>query len=289
MSSAVETSRFEQVALTLMRFANERDLPKRLQYRFLRTITQFWVYRTIHRRLLVDGVDMLKELDPDRGVVMVSNHRTFFDQYVMMLCLYEANVDWAERLFFPIRAKFFYERPAGLLLNMLIGGGAMYPPIFRDRSRSQQNKVTLEQLATYLQRRGTLVGIHPEGTRGKGPDPYELLPAQPGVGQVILRAHPIVIPLFLNGISNQMLRETQKNYQANIGQTDPVIACFGAPVDYSEYTAKKPRAALYKRVADKTRDAITALGQREQAIRAACFAGEVSETDPRWLHQIHRR
>mgnify|MGYP001480307136 CR=1 FL=1 len=35
---------------------------------------------------------------------------------------------------------------------------------------------------------GTVVGLHPEGTRGKGPDPYTFLPAQPGVGKLALVA-----------------------------------------------------------------------------------------------------
>ena len=35
---------------------------------------------------------------------------------------------------------------------------------------------------------GTVMGLHPEGTRGKGADPYTFLPAQPGVGRIALGA-----------------------------------------------------------------------------------------------------
>jgi len=61
---------------------------------------------------------------------------------------------------------------------------AMYPPIFRERSRAALNLVGLDELAWLLRRGGTFLGIHPEGTRGKGDDPYTLLPAQPGVGRI---------------------------------------------------------------------------------------------------------
>ena len=49
--------------------------------------------------------------------------------------------------------------------------------------------------------------MHPEGTRGKGPDPYEFLPAQPGVGKLALVAQPIVIPAFILGLGNNIVED----------------------------------------------------------------------------------
>ena len=134
-----------------------------------------------------------------------------------------------------------------------------------------------------LEQPGTLVGMHPEGTRGKGPDPYELLRAQPGIGQVVLRAKPIVMPVFINGVQNDFLFESFRNYKPGMRKERPVIIVFGEPMDYSEFTAKKPRVALYKKCADRIREEILKLTEREKQIRAACAAGAISDDDPNWL------
>jgi hypothetical protein len=41
--------------------------------------------------------------------------------------------------------------------------------------------------------------------------------------------------------------------------------------------------ALYKRTADRIRDAILRCGDREREIRAACVAGEIGNDDPHWV------
>ena len=54
--------------------------------------------------------------------------------------------------------------------------------------------------------------MHPEGTRGKGPDPYELLPAQPGVGKLALVGKPVVIPAFILGLGNDIVEDVRLNF-----------------------------------------------------------------------------
>jgi 1-acyl-sn-glycerol-3-phosphate acyltransferase len=124
---------------------------------------------------------------------------------------------------------------------------------------------------------------HPEGTRGKGPDPYQLLPAQPGVGQVVLQGKPMVVPAFVNGLSNSYAQDIADNYRKRIRRERPVIIAFGDPIDYSDLAQQRPRAALYKRTADRIRDAIIALGAREREIRAACLNGEIADDAPGWV------
>jgi 1-acyl-sn-glycerol-3-phosphate acyltransferase len=133
-----------------------------------------------------------------------------------------------------------------------------------------------------LQLPGTLVGMHPEGTRGKGDDPYDLLPAQPGIGQMILAAKPIVIPLFVNGLDNDLVGVIRRTYSPDIRRREPITLVWGPPVDYSDFLGQKPRAALYKRVADRVRDAIGQLGQRERELRGEILAGE-RDHGPNWL------
>jgi 1-acyl-sn-glycerol-3-phosphate acyltransferase len=125
--------------------------------------------------------------------------------------------------------------------------------------------------------------MHPEGTRGKGPDPYQLLPAQPGVGQVVLQGRPLVVPAFVNGLSNSYVQDITDTYRKEIRRERPIIIAFGPPVDYSDLAQQKPRAALYKRTADRIREAIIKMGDREREIRAACLAGTIGDDDPHWV------
>jgi 1-acyl-sn-glycerol-3-phosphate acyltransferase len=170
----------------------------------------------------------------------------------------------------------------------MVGAGTMYPPIFRDPAKSELNKDGLARLAGFLETPGTVVGVHPEGTRGKGPDPYEMLPAQPGIGQIALQSKPIVVPVWINGLSNDFVRDTISNYRDGIRQRNPVIIVIGTPMDYDDLTAKKPRAALYKKCSDRMRTEILELSKRERVLREQCARGELDDDAPGWLDNLIR-
>ncbi|MCG8418896.1 MAG: 1-acyl-sn-glycerol-3-phosphate acyltransferase [Proteobacteria bacterium] len=278
-------SRFERLALALGRISNERPLVKRLGMQFTKMVTYNWVYRAIGPRVYVEGIERLAAMNPDRGVVVVANHRSFFDMYSLMLSFYGIGGTWVERFYFPVRANFFYEHPLGVALNFSVGAGAMYPPIYRDTSRSALNKDAIDRVCRLLRQPGTLVGLHPEGTRGKGPDPYHLLPAQPGVGQIVLQAKPIVVPFFVNGLPNDARSGIVDTYRKDARRNHPIIIVIGDDLDYSEFTTKKPRVALYKHCADKMNQTILQLGEREREIRDACARGDVSDDDCNWLSE----
>lgn len=278
-----ELTSFERFAFELARMTNETHTGKRLQELFLRTVSYSWIRVALARRTFCDGLDKVLALEPDRGVLFVSNHRSFFDQYAVMLGIWMGSAPWARRLYFPVRANFFYEHPLGVLVNYLVGAGAMYPPIFRQAERAAFNKETLERIVRFLQEPGSVVGLHPEGTRGKGPDPYEMLPAQPGIGQVALQGKPIVIPAFVNGLSNDLVRDVRANFEPRIRQERPVIVVYGDPIDYRELAAQKPRPALYKKTADLFRAKILELSARERHLRAMCADGVLPDEHPGWL------
>jgi 1-acyl-sn-glycerol-3-phosphate acyltransferase len=281
---SAQLSTMERLALAAGRWANESDRGKRAQWSYLKVLTNAVVGGAVGRRLYVDGIDWMLDYRPDRGVVQAANHRSFFDQYVAMLPYRRLEVPWVERVFFPVRSNFFYESPLGLLVNFLIGAGTMYPPVFRDPAKSELTREGINRVIAFLQRPGTLVGMHPEGTRGKGPDPYQLLPAQPGIGQIVLQARPLVIPVFINGLpKDDPIAGTIDNYRAGIRHSNPCIIVYGQPVDYSDLSVHKPRAALYKRCADRIREAIARLGERERELRAACLAGAIGDDHPGWL------
>jgi 1-acyl-sn-glycerol-3-phosphate acyltransferase len=278
-----ELTRIEKLAIRLAHVTNTHPLGQKAQDRFLRGVTYVWVRAAIAQRCLFEGVDDLIARRPERGTLLASNHRSFFDQYAMLLALYLTGTPWCRRINFPVRANFFYERPLGMLVNWGVAAAVMYPPVFRQRERTEANKRSVDEMVGMLQVPGTVIGVHPEGTRGKGPDPYELLPAMPGIGQIALLAKPMVIPAFVLGMNNDFVREIRDNFRPDIRRTRPVIAVFGEPVDLSPFLSSKPRPALYKKCADHIRQRILDLAPRERELRAQCAAGEIADDDPRWL------
>ena len=283
MSSDAPLSRMERVALRFAELANEDPRGKWLQARFLRGVSYVWVRAFLARRMLVEGLEDLIRLRPETGVMLVSNHRSFFDQYAMLLACYMGPVPWAKKLYFPVRSNFFYDQPLGLAVNVAVAAGAMYPPIFRQAERRALNDEALERMVDILHRKDTVLGMHPEGTRGKGDDPYKFLSAQPGVGKLALIARPVVIPAFVLGLGNNIVQDVQWNFSRAGRRDHAVVAVFGAPIDYTDLLAEKPRPALYKKTADRFMAEIKKLAQREQELRVELHDGRITDDDPRWL------
>src|SRR6185312_13494099 len=123
----------------------------------------------------------------------------------------------------------------------------MSPPIFREAERRALNDEALDTMVEILQHRGNVLGMHPEGTRGKGDDPYTFLPAQPGVGKVALVGKPTVIPAFTLGLGNNIGQDIAWNFTRGARREHAVITVFGKPIDYSDLMAEKPRPTLYKK------------------------------------------
>jgi 1-acyl-sn-glycerol-3-phosphate acyltransferase len=279
----VPLSRLERFAVRFAELANEDRRGKWLQTRFLRGVSYVWVRAAIARRMFVEGLDDLLGLRPETGVMLVSNHRSFFDQYAMLLACYMGPVPWAKHLYFPVRSNFFYDQPLGVVVNAVVAGGAMYPPIYRQTERRALNDDALERMVEIVRRPGNVLGMHPEGTRGKGPDPYTFLPAQPGAGKLALIAQPVVVPAFIHGLSNNALADIRANLRRDARSASPIVLVFGAPVDYSDLCVEKPRPTLYKKCADRFMAEIGKLAVRERELRADLAAGRIGEDDPRWL------
>src|SRR5262249_17536856 len=146
---------------------------------------------------------------------------------------------------------FFYDRPLGIAINAAVAAGAMYPPIYRQSERRALNDDTLDRMVEIVRRPGNVLGMHPEGTRGKGPDPYVFLPAQPGVGKLALIAKPVVIPAFILGLGNNVIDDVRANYTREARGSRAIITVFGSPLDYDDLCAERPRPTLYKRCADR--------------------------------------
>jgi 1-acyl-sn-glycerol-3-phosphate acyltransferase len=141
---------------------------------------------------------------------------------------------------------------------------AMYPPVFRERSRAALNLASLDETVRLLRRGGTFVGLHQEGTRNKGDDPYALLPAQGGVGRVIQAANVDVLPVFVNGLGNDLPKQLAGNFTR---KGTPIIVCFGAPIDFGGMLEGPPSPRLHRRISEHALEHIRALGEEERALR----------------------
>jgi len=244
---------FERFAFRATRACNE----SRLGYVWQRYFVVPFVGGIVARRLVYGGLERVQRLPPDASILLIANHRTFFDQFVLGWILWK-RAGLTQRLNFPVRANFFYEHPLGLLICMVMSGGTMFPPFFRAAEKKAFNKHSLAVLLDKLRTPGQMVGFHPEGKRNKSDDPYTLLPAQPGAGELALKARPTVVPAFITGLSNSLWREIR-------GHTK-VVAVFGEPIELPQIEGET-RLAHHKRTADLLNDRIAALFEEEKALR----------------------
>jgi 1-acyl-sn-glycerol-3-phosphate acyltransferase len=257
----------ERLIHAAVRGVNHRPLLKRWSHRLLRTAGATWVRYCSHNVLRVDNLEVLDGLASDRSVLLASNHRSYADMYLLSSVLLP-RCRWIERAYFPVRSEFIYDHAGGLLANALVAGMAMYPPIYRQPSRRALNRDALGFLADELRRPGTLVGMHPEGRRSSLADPYALLPAQPGIGEIVHRAGPIVVPAFIAGVPDDLFAGLRANFKR--GQTPVTVSItFGRPLTFDEYRAAPagPKASL--RIAEAIRAEIEGLGARERQRRAS--------------------
>lgn len=266
LSGGDRLTRLERFHIRAIRQTFERG-PLDHAVRFCqRYIGAQWIRLATDNLLHVHGLDRLPELDPKQSYICASNHRSFFDLYVVTA--YLVNRGMPHRMIFPVRSEFFYDHPLGGVVNGLMSFFAMYPPIFRDRLRAPLNLVGLDELTQMLVRGGMFLGMHPEGTRKKDDDPYSLLPAQPGVGRIIHGSKCPVIPVFVNGLlQNDLRRQVTSNFD---GTGIPVHIVFGKPVDFDHLLGARGSPRAYRAIAERTLEAITALGVEERAIRAGC-------------------
>ncbi|HZX97569.1 MAG TPA: lysophospholipid acyltransferase family protein [Myxococcales bacterium] len=251
---------FERFAFRTMRSLNQGACSA-IGWFWQRSVITPLIGLLVNRRLTIHGHHHLDALPADAPVLLVANHRTFFDLFVLGW-VFMREPKLRRRVSFPVRSNFFYEGPLGLFLCIIATGGSMFPPFFRAAEKKAMNRVSLEILLTKLRTPGQMIGFHPEGTRNKTADPYALLPAQPGAGELALKARPLVVPAFILGMSNGFWAELK----ANLRGESPVTAVFGAPVELPE-TPPETRLSHHKRCADLINQRIAELGEQVRGLR----------------------
>jgi 1-acyl-sn-glycerol-3-phosphate acyltransferase len=238
---------------------------KRLWTWCQRTIGAGWIWLATYNLMRVYGLEHIEAASHERPLLLVANHRSFFDMYTVSTALFR-QTKWRKALFFPVRGRFFYESPLGMLVNLLMGWWSMYPPIFAANEKRLFDKYSIRRLTELCHSgSGHVIGFHPEGTRNLNPDPYSFLRAQPGIGKLIKDAEPQVIPVFIAGLGNNLPRQVLSNWRGG----EPIRVRFGARLDISPYLSKKDHVRTYKEIADFVMQKIAELGEEDRAEYAA--------------------
>ena len=228
-----------------------------------RHIGSLWIKICTYNLMNVFGLENIEQTDVGKPVLLVANHRSFFDMYTVSSVLFR-QAKRPMKLYFPVRAKFFYTSPAGWFVNLVMGWFSMYPPFFREAKEAEKREFDKFSLRKLIQLAsvgdGTIIGFHPEGKRNFSPDPYAFLPAQPGVGAVIIKARPQVVPVFIAGLGNDLTKQVLGNWTGG----EKVRIWFGAPVDLSQFYEKTDRLRTHKEIADFLMAKIAELGDKDR-------------------------
>jgi 1-acyl-sn-glycerol-3-phosphate acyltransferase len=228
-----------------------------------RHLGSLWIKISTYNLMNVFGIENVEESDVSRPVLLVANHRSFFDMYVVSSVIFR-QTRRPVSLYFPVRARFFYDNPAGWFVNLVMGWWSMYPPFFREAKEAVKrgfDKYSLRRLIQICaEGESHLIGFHPEGKRNFNDDPYSFLPAQPGVGKVIMEARPQVIPIFIAGLGNDLPRQILGNWTGG----EEVRIWFGEQIDLSEFYEQRNALRTHKKLADHLMEKIAELGEKDR-------------------------
>lgn len=257
-------SGLERFAFRLTRRMNEGRV-KRFWTWCQKTFGAGWIHLSTYNLMRVYGLENVEAVDHTRPILLVANHRSYFDMYTVSTVLFR-KTRWRKQLFFPVRGRFFYDSLFGIFVNFIMGWWSMFPPFFSGGENPLIEKREFDKysmrLLTELSTRGAgnVVGFHPEGMRNRNSDPYSFLRAQPGVGKLVKDAQPQVIPVFIAGLGNDLRKQVLGNWRG--GQ--PIRIRFGEQLDISSFAARRDSVRTYKEIADFLMSKIAELGEADR-------------------------
>ncbi len=230
---------------------------------FQRHIGSLWIFLATYNLMNVRGLENFKAADPDSPLLLVSNHRSFFDMYTVASVIFR-RTSRPITLYFPVRAKFFYDSPLGWFVNLVMGWWAMYPPFFREAKQADKrefDKFSLRKLIELSSEgKGNVIGFHPEGKRNLNDDPHSFLPAQPGVGKVIYESKPQVVPVFIAGLNNDLPKQILGNWRDG----EKVRIWFGEAIDLQRFYEQRDSVRTHKAIADHLMEKIGELAEKDK-------------------------
>lgn len=257
----------ERLILRFVHAINTRPLLKRLGQVWAHTAFNWFGWRFFNRVMAVHHPERLTSVDPRTPLLLVANHRTFWDLFALSLIQYRLTGHF-RAAYYPVRSSFFYESFFGVLLNLLFSGGAMYPPIYRDRRRGRLNLLMMEHIGRLAGRPRVLVGFHPEGTRNREASPYELLPGRSGTGRLLLAAWKNgahILPIFMHELDSWLPRQLWNN----LTRRKTLNVVLGEPLNLSDLAEQPVNAATFNAVTSLTMERLSELAQEERHLRDA--------------------
>lgn len=251
---------FERFAVRLVG-RMQRGGWQRLWFWGQRQLGARWIELALGPLLEVHGLEHVGATSRARPVILVANHRSFFDLYVVMSTLFRRLPGWRS-ICFPVRGRYYYQTVGGLVLNAVAAWWSMYPPFFHTPRYRRFDQWALAHLTALAHEGpGRLIGFHPEGTRNKGDDPYSFLPAQPGLGRIMHEGHPQVVPAFIAGLGNSLPEIVVRRWRGG----ERVRLWFGPAIDYASLLDLPPERATYQKLADLTMSRVADLAAQDRA------------------------
>jgi 1-acyl-sn-glycerol-3-phosphate acyltransferase len=251
-------STFERLAYRLGTQLNETHLGKRLSMTWGHHVAQPGLALTINSRIRLEGQEHL----PQRSMLLPSNHRTWFDQFALLIALWD-HFPEPPYVYCPVRSAFYYERPLGVALNLAVSGNSMYPPVFRDDRGPALNQSAIDACVRLLDwSERTVVALHPEGRRNPSDDPYAFLPPKTGIARIALASRAPVVPSFVNGLPRSFGALLRERVTKGV---EPVRVFVGPPVVLDDLYDRPTDREAQREAAGRVMEAIAALGEKDRA------------------------
>ena len=220
-----------------------------------------WIALVTGRLLRVEGLEHARTAFARGPLLLVANHRSYFDMFVVSSVLHR-ELEGRKRLYFPVIGQYYYQSLVGLALNQFVALWSMFPPLFALPTHAASDRFALDLLVELCaQGPGSILGIHPEGGRNRDPDPYSFMRCQPGTGKIIHAARPIVIPTFIAGLDNDIAAQVRRNWRGG----EPIRVWFGEPLDIETYLAMPAKGSTYKHITDAVMERVRGLGEMDRA------------------------
>ncbi len=208
------------------------------------TVTLVWLWFRVLNRTTVIG---RSNVGYDRNTLLLSNHQTMIDSFVVGVMAYYPHSWWKPYLipWNPAAVENFYRNP---VLSWFSDLWRCIP--IREGRRDLQ---ALRRMIKVFPR--GVMTLFPEGTRTRA---HKVGPGRVGAGLIMLSAHPKVIPVAIDGMDEVL----------PIAAWWPrmfkhIYVYYGAPVEYSDYLnmprTKQTSQDLVDRVMERIRDQYAAL------------------------------
>jgi 1-acyl-sn-glycerol-3-phosphate acyltransferase len=241
-----------------------------------RQINARWIWAIARRQTRVHGFEHVEGTSPLRPVLLVANHRSFFDMH-LVTCLLLRRLRRRMRIYFPVRGRYYYETLGGMALNCFGAFWAMYPPLFTHATHQAFGRYSLEVLINLCRvGEGHFIGIHPEGGRNRDADPYSFRRIQPGTGRIIHGAAPQVIPIFIAGLGNSLRRHIAANWRGG----EPIRVHFGPPVEITPFLSLPPKGSTYKTITEHAMSCVRDLAEQDRVLYASAAPSQPGVRDP---------